>query len=347
MAALRSEQALVEKASRSVLPYKSKKKMARNLESALRILSSPFNGIPKRSAQETGFRRNQDISTVERDRGSSVVSSVTIPSEFDSTTDMELTSAEEIVLNARRKQAILISIIAKFQVQCRWHLKRKRFRERMQKWTSHEESEDKHEFAAAFIQYWFRSYLIRREYLHKRKVILFLQARKRGMKIRLAYQLLLCSVTHLQAVGRGFIARSVIEKLATDRMNTYKKQIFALWNISSTPLSYRTQFWPIFNANTFLRLSVAEHELVRLWTGLKIRVQDERSCEGIASTRAGIILGSVHGTSYGIYCNALKVRISHIYNLVESNYLNPVLGRRFSAIYKYIHGSKWETKKHG
>lgn len=309
LAALRSEQAVVEKASRSLLSYGTKRR-SRNLESALKILSSPFNGIPKRTAQETGYRRNDDPSTFLRDRSSSVVSNVTIPSEFDSATDIELTSAEEIVLNARRKQAILMSILAKFQIQCRLHLKKKLAGERNEKvnLTSLEESEHRSAFAATIIQKWFRSFMIRQQYLRKKKVILFLQAQNRGIKIRLAYQLLLFSVTHLQAICRGYITRSILVSFAADRMSTYKQQIFALWNIASTPLTYRTQFWQIVKVKTFLRLRIVEQEVVRLWNELKIQIQNDANDMEFASRRAGIHLGSSHGNSYNIYRSTLEVR---------------------------------------
>ena len=310
LVALRSEQVVVEKASRSLLSYGPKRR-SRNLESALRILSSPFN--PKRTAQEAGFRRTEEASSFERERGTSVVSSVTIPSEFDSATETELTSAEEIVLNARRKQAILMSILTKFQVQCRLHLKKKRSVEQAKQycWTSQEGSEQKEAFAATSIQNWFRSHLIRQEYLQKKKLILFLQAQKRGIKIRLAYQLLLFSVTHVQAICRGFVVRNVLASLATDRMNVYKQHIFALWNIASTPLTYRAQFWKIVKVSTFLRLRVTEQEIVRLWKELKIQVPNDANGIGFASKRAGIELGSVHGNSYNIYRSTLKVRTSY------------------------------------
>jgi DENN domain-containing protein 5 len=308
IAALRSEQAVVEKASRSLLSYGTKRR-SRNLESALKILSLPFNGIPKKATHEMGYRRTQELSSVERDRSSSVVSNVTIPSEFDSSADMELTSAEEIVLNARRKQAILMTIIAKFQCHCHVHLENKRSRARTKKfiWMS-QESELRNAIAAKYIQSWFRSYLIRQEYLQKKKVVLFLQAQNRGMKIRLAYHLLLDCVTHLQATCRGFIARRILESLATDRMNTYKEQIFFFWNVTSTPLSYRAQCWQIFKAITFLRLRIAEQEIVRLWKELKIPVQGDAHDPGVVPKRAGICLGSVHGISHKIYQSALKVR---------------------------------------
>ena len=309
IAALRSEQAVVEKASRSLLFHGSKRR-SRNLESALKILSSPFSGTPKRTAQETGYRRNEEQSTFIR--GLSVVSDVTIPSEFDSATEIEMTTAEEILLNARRKQAILMSILAKFQVHCRLHLQNIRAGERSKKvsWTSQEELEQRNAFAATMIQKWFRSNLIRLQYMQKRKVTLFLQAQKRGIKIRMAYQLLLFSVTHLQAICRGYVARRILASLATDRMNAYKQQIFALWNIASTPLTYRAHFWQIVKVITFLRLRITEQEILRLWKELKIQIRNDANGMGFVSERAGIHLGSEHGHSYNIYRSALKVRTS-------------------------------------
>jgi hypothetical protein len=319
IAAFRSEQAVVEKASRSLLSYGTKRR-SRNLENALKILSSPFNGVPKKATQETGYRRTEEVSSHERGRGSSVVSNVTIPSEFDATSEMELTSAEEIIINARRKQAILMSIIAKFQCHCREHLKNKRARARMKTiCLTSQDDEQRIAFAALCIQCRFRSYVIRREYLRKKKAILFLQAQNRGIKVRLAYHLLLDSVTLLQAICRGFITRSVISSFASARIKMYKQHIFALWNAASTPLTYRAQCWQIFQANTFLRLSVAEQEIVRLWNESRIQMKSIVHNVENVTKRAGICFGSVHGDSYKIHQSVLKVRSNTV---VAHQFLN-------------------------
>jgi hypothetical protein len=312
IAALRSEQAVVEKASRSLLSYGPKRR-SRNLENALKILSSPFNGVPKKARQETVHRRSQELLSHEMGRSPSVVSTITVPSEFDSATEMELTSAEEIVFNARRKQAILMSILTKFQGHCRVHLTSKRSRARIRKncWIL-QEDEQRKTFAAEYIQCWFRSYVIRQEYLRKKKVILFLQAHNRGKKIRLAYHLLLDSLTLLQALCRGFIARRILASFAIDRMNTYKHHVFALWNVASTPLFYRAQCWQILKATTFLRLRVAEQEILRLWNELKTQPKIEAHHPGIVSKRAGICLGSCDGISYKMHQSVMKVNINDV-----------------------------------
>jgi hypothetical protein len=312
IAARVNEQAVVEKASRSLLNYGVKRK-PRNLENALKVLSAPFNGNQKRSTPVSSNRRTQEISNGTRDRSASVFSNITLPSEFDSTNDLELTSAEEIVLNARRKQAILISIICKFQNECRLHLKRKGSRQRIQRIqaTSQENIDNQKTFAAATIQRWYISCLTRIQYSRTKQIITLLQAHRRGTRVRFAYLMLLSMVTRLQAISRGYLTRHTLTSLANDRMNMYKLQIFVLWNTSYTPLSYRSTLWPELKVASFLRLAIAEQELIRLWKELKIPLPSRTTAiERRKDKCPGIHLGSVFGISYYIYQCAIQVRLN-------------------------------------
>jgi hypothetical protein len=306
IAARAREQEVVEKAAR---PWGT-----RNLESTWRALSSPFNAIPKRSTSPTP--RSHHSRTGSRapmkDRSVSIFSDVTLPSDFDPTDVTDLTFEEESALNTRRKQAILIFIFEKFQAHCRLHLKRKRLHTRIHA-LRNSSSMDEHSvvkrnaLAVAIIRCWCCTYMMRRRFVRLRKAIVILQARRRELVVRLAYQMLIQQVVKVQAMSRSFLVRYMFRASANERLNTYKKQIFALWNKSFTPLSFRTTFWTLLKSASFVRLTIAEQELERLWKDLKIQPVNNDDSRKNAS-HSGIQFGSARGRSYTIHQKSLKVR---------------------------------------
>jgi hypothetical protein len=58
-------------------------------------------------------------------------------------------------------------------------------------------------------------------------------------------------------------------------MQIYKFQIFRLWQHANTPLSFRTKCWEHFEVDGYVRIAIAEQELLRLWKELDIRVPDK------------------------------------------------------------------------
>ena len=261
-----NEHAVVEKATRSMLQNILPKRKAWNLEGALKVLSSPFHLPPQRLNSNSSHRRSSDEPAVtSRDRSASAVSSVTLPSEFDPTDEVLLTTAEEVVLIARRKQAILIGILSIFQAHCREHLRTKQHR-----------------------------------FVSIKDAVISLQAFRRGMFVRCAFWMLRQRISQLQAHFRGYRIRRLFTVVSHVRMRLYRKLIFILWQKSYTPLSYRTQFWPVLKCVTLVRLGIAEQELVRLWNFLKIQPPPDGNTTS-DTMGTGIPVGL-------IYQKALKVK---------------------------------------
>jgi IQ calmodulin-binding motif len=314
-----NEQAVVEKATRSLLNNVTKRG-TRNLENALKALSSPFNPTPKRANNNPinpSNHRSQNGQMPSRERSFSAFSNVTLPSDFDPVDDMALTSAEEVVLNARRKQAILIAIVIKFQAHCRVHLLKKRLGTRirnLQNMSSIDERcmEKRKNLATSIIQSWYRTYMMRRRFSRAKAAVVLFQSRRRGRVVLLAYRVLIQLVSNVQALSRGVMVRRTLAALARERMNQYKQQIVLLWNHAFTPLSYRSQFWPILNLVSYIRLTIAEQELVRLWNELRIPTSDsigEVTRKGSTLDHpTGIQLGIVQGKSYLVHQTSRQVR---------------------------------------
>jgi len=86
------------------------------------------------------------------------------------------------------------------------------------------------------------------------------------------------------------------------QMPLYQKQIFSLWQTAHTALSFRTKLWPCFAIGTgFLRVRVAELELVRLWKALGIspKGNEEHSVREEKSAQLGV--------DSTVFCHCMKV----------------------------------------
>jgi hypothetical protein len=300
--------------------YAATKKGVKNLETAISALSSPFNGPRHRptmsprgnNSQRSKFRQRRTDQSPPRH--SVAISEVTMPSSlFDSTFDlsMEMTlgasAAEEVVLNARRKQAILLAIIIKLQAHCRVFLAKgqcHRLREsykKMRTTPSQDTEADRLKYqicAAVCIQSLFRAYIARCIVYRRQRALVLLQGLVHGRRTRFAYRLLLGAIRRLQARARGYIVRLRLLYLFEVRMETYRQQILLLWQRAHTSLCFRSKFWPLIKETGFLRVSIAEAELRRLWEELSIN-----------STLDSLQNGDDHfdkalhiGTSLGIDC---------------------------------------------
>lgn len=256
-----NEQVVVEKATRSLLTVT--KRGVKNLESALKALSTPFAPPRRTAAASTDRQTAKDSPNV------SIVSDVTMPSTFDLTDDV-VSSAEVMILNARRKQAILIGIIVKLQRLCRQFLERKRIHRTEEPIVPNatERAErirlQKQLAAAVRVQRCFR-------FARKRRAATRIQAWRRGNTICLATGMLVDAIVRTQAVCRGVVARKQLRQLLSERIELYRKQIFKLWQLAGTPLTYRSKFWPLLKPIGFVRLVIAENELKRLWKDLSLK----------------------------------------------------------------------------
>jgi dDENN domain len=219
-----------------------------------------------------------------------------------------IATAENVLLNARRINGIVLLAICKLQAAVRGFLKRRsylRFFKALRflqcKWRRQipEGLTEMDELVEArrsicSIQLIARTFLLSRRYRKKRAAAALLQrwyrgaiSRKKGSKLQracrqiqklvrsrrsqIALRLLRSLVARVQAMIRGNLTRKHITTRNEKRMLRYREQIVLLWNRVHTPLSYRTKFWPmIAHESGFLRLRIAESELERLWIELEV-----------------------------------------------------------------------------
>jgi hypothetical protein len=297
--------------------YSATKRGVKNLETAIGALSSPFHGpiMSPRASAKTSERNTSERSKFRKrrtdrspPRHSIAISELSTSSSIDMSMELGLgaSAAEELVLNARRKQAILLAIVIKLQAHCRVflakaHCRRLRNGYKKVRTTPSQDTEtDRLKYqrgAAVRIQSLFRAYMVRCIVGRRLRAVVLLQGRVHGRRTRFAYRLLLSAIRRFQARARGFIVRLRLSYLFEVRMETYREQIFLLWQRSHTSLCFRSKFWPLIKETGFLRVSIAEAELRRLWRELGINStlyspQNGEDSDGVLRI----------GTSFGIDC---------------------------------------------
>jgi hypothetical protein len=308
--------------------YSATKKGVKNLETAISALSSPFNGqrptmSPRGNTstpQRSKFRQRRTDKSPPRH--SIAISEVTMPSSLDSTFDLSMemalgaSVAEELVLNARRKQAILLAIIIKLQAHCRVFLAKgqcHRLREaskKVRKTPSQDTETDRLKYqrdAAVRIQSLFRAYIARFVVYRRQRAVVLLQGLVHGRRTRFAYRLLLGTIRRLQARARGCIVRLRLSYLFDVRMETYRQQILLLWQRAHTSLCFRSKFWPIIKESGFLRVSIAEAELKRLWKDLDANSTLYSPQNGEDYSDRALHIGTSLGIDCKTHANCLKV----------------------------------------
>jgi hypothetical protein len=110
-------------------------------------------------------------------------------------------------------------------------------------------------------------------------------------------------VTSIQARVRGMQIRVGIKDFVEKKMLLYNSQIFLLWKHLHVSLTFRTKLWPdISGSHSFIRLRLAESELIRLWeiADFPDRLTDAKGADEI--TR----LGDFFGTGNEVYCRSMK-----------------------------------------
>ena len=270
----------------------------KSLESALGALSAPF--IPSSSPKSEAMSHISDITI-----GSSML---------DIGQDV-LSSAEEVVLNARRKQAILVGIIIKLQSYCRMFLAKKhRGRLRglltpdMMPGISGNKEKIRLDGAVLRIQTCVRTLQAKRKFSRIKYAAVKIGACNRGRRVRFAFTLLLEAICRTQALARGSITRERLAVVVAGRLAVYRRHIFLFWQQSCTPLSYRTKFWSTIATPTFLRLALAEVELRRLWEGLGLEAETNHDRSFQTSGDEIVSLAASVGLSNSFFCAANNVR---------------------------------------
>lgn len=197
----------------------------------LKALSSPF-------ARWTG---SDNLSGGRPDSNSDKSSSdVSLPSTFPVSPEFR-SSKEKLALNTRRRQAILIGAVVKLQSICRMYIVRRRRYGKL-------------------ISYGSRSNLSLKD-----RAAVMIQSVTRMHRDRTAFKTIGDLVAKVQAISRGYHVRFVLHRALARRLELYRTVIFDLWDMSFTPLSYRSTLWGHMSSISVLRLALAEEELHRLW----------------------------------------------------------------------------------
>jgi IQ calmodulin-binding motif len=246
------------------------KMSASKVENAIKALSAAFTN-PRRVKTIEDYGQTQ----IGSDEGS-VTSDLTLPSAFEFSPE-DVSGAEEIVLNARRKQAILIGIMIKLQAHCRTKLAQSYSNRIIEESRYLNVSSSKNLYwsrrrrkAAILIQSCIRAMICQQTFLRVRRSIIRLQTLRRSQRLQLGYILLIGILSRFQAVIRGRSVRRRLLRLIEMRMDFYRSLIFEMWKESHTPLSYRTKYWPAIQFSSFLCHAFAERELTRLWNSFHI-----------------------------------------------------------------------------
>lgn len=287
----------------------SAKRSVRDLESALTNFVPSLGFYPKSSSKlrikGNGKGDSKAGSTGDSVKQNSKSSKVTEPLDDSSVGDssdtfpgsivIPLSRSETIIINARRKQAILLDVIIKIQAACRMYLIKKQYAVGMKPGTEGLKSR-----SAVQIQRHFRRHVAHGKFNKVRRATILIQSFLRGRKATTIYILLIKLVAKGQAGIRGFLVRRRMAQICAGRMVVYRRQIFHLWKSVCIPLSFRTKFWPTISSDkSFAHLRLCESEILRLieLSGLLVTKTDSFSD---AITRKADMLGldnSVYLTS--------------------------------------------------
>lgn len=234
---------------------------AKTLEHAITALSNQFTvSATNSSAHSQGSPDRM-----------SVISEVTVPSELGMTEHL-VTCAEEVVLNHRRKQAILLGIIMTFQLSCRSRY----FLSKLIKTASSNEPQttsndsatlraSREFFAATTIQTCARGCRARLYYRRARSSASSMQAHWRARRSRFAFTLVREAIIRAQRFCRGYLARSRLTIMVHGRLALYRRHLVLLWKRTNTSLCYRSVFWSLVRKENLLQLAFVEEEISRLW----------------------------------------------------------------------------------
>ena len=264
------------------------KRGSRSLEHALGALANAFDTPPKTSDEKSAPAVSSP-SFLDRSLHSYLKTSaftkqawLNYPSEkFKPERNSEIiSSAEKLIMDARRKQSILIGIFTVFQTR------QKRLRGSITMCNSFEASlealglaalsktkrlEISAYDAACVVQAGFRGYLVRRAIGRAISVALRMQALARGRRTRWVFLLFRRTLVRLQASIRGFVVRKLVANLVESRLEAFRKHIFNLWARDFTPLTFRSNFWFAIQYDGLIQLGIAQDEIRRLWHLLRIQ----------------------------------------------------------------------------
>lgn len=239
---------------------------------------------------------------------------------------MTLSKADTILLNARRKQSILLDMVVALQATWRMYVVRKKYTgtlhvpnldfehgaPRRSARMSHvlviqrdirrylaQRKLRRSICAIVTIQKSVRGHTANRRFAQKKKGILAIQKHVKGRWIRFAYAMLRELVCKVQSRFRGYFVRKTVRIVLEQKMELYRQVMVSLWQSCHVQLSLRTKLWPVFSSNaSFARVFVAEREIKRTWELLGISFENIPS-NGVADETTK--LAESVGIDIGVY----------------------------------------------
>ncbi|GKZ00040.1 hypothetical protein MPSEU_000957400 [Mayamaea pseudoterrestris] len=303
------------------------KRGSKSLENALGALSNAFDGKPAEITPLPSVSSGPSL--LDRSLHSYLMTSAYINQDSSPYADKRkpkrnseiLSSAEKVVVNARRKQSILIGIFATFQMRqkvIRGSLAGDSFEsgletlglKNLSKTTRMQLSAVD---AACSIQSMFRCFCALRNFHGTRFVALCSQSLYRSRRTRWVFMLLREAMIKLQAVVRGYIIRKLLCSLIDGRLIVYRKHIIYLWQRDHTPIAYRTNFWFIVQFNGMLQLGIAEDEICRLWKRFNFQSPSDLNNRNEAQHHADnslFTLATRLGTKTHVYCLVYRLGVT-------------------------------------
>lgn len=328
------------------------RKSAKDLETALSSLKGLHwdKGLLRRT-KSSGSRSSND--TPSKAKNKSKVGGRTLK-HVQSTTSVEITESERtvttlskadtIMMNARRKQSILLDLVIALQATWRMYITRKHYSDfrkalvHLQRCFRHNPTleamggrlssnvrlvhilaiqrdarrflarkmMEKSKRAVVTLQCTARGHVARRRFTRQKVSALIIQKHFNGRRDRFAYNMLRIMICKVQACIRGFHVRRTLQLIFESRMALYRREIVALWQASHVPLSLRTKLWPAFSsAAGFARLRLAESELKRMWQTLGIEFEKK----GLGVSDETTKLAKLIGIDTKNYCACQEVSL--------------------------------------
>ena len=302
--ALKTQQEIVNKAMKPLLlapaaMMSMARRSAKDLEAALNALSPVFSNSSGRdvNAGKDKRRRGETNPVASTETASTTKSSVST-----------LSRADALILNARRKQGILLVLVVTIQACWRRHVALSQFKnirraisQLQRAFRSHRDktarssrrlrrivtiqtlarrflaqAEKRTKLGSVqLIQRWNRGRMVRTRFKELRKAATTIQAITRQRRTHFIYDLVRKLVSMVQARVRGVLVRKQINDIMDKRMVLYQRHLFTLWQKTHTSLSFRTKLWSDVwpSWGTFSSCRVVENELIRQWGLLELHLR--------------------------------------------------------------------------
>lgn len=267
------------------------KRSAKDLETALTALKGlqwgdmQFRTLRPKRDRDSKEKGKSRLANHKLRKSTSVESVESTESERTVTT---ISKADTIMMNARRKQSILLDIVIMLQASFRMffarsrymrfrrtvvHLQR-RFRRNFHPTPSEGNTKygseidlahvlkiqrdvrrflarkvlKKSKMAVSTLQRNVRGIIARRRFVRQRASAVTIQRHMKGRRVRYSYRLLRVLVCRLQARFRGVLVRKTTQEILEGSMALYRTEVVSLWQSGHAALSLRTRMWPTFSS---------------------------------------------------------------------------------------------------